>query len=371
MSDRILSGGVPDPVRHDSKYIDHVSQAELGFKVFPDRLYVVTPVTNITRSKNRLKLYRQFAKHMEESGVVLVTVEMAFGERPFEVTTRDFRSDKEIHVQVRGPYELWYKENLCNIGFQYCPPEATKIAWIDCDSKFLREDWAQETMHQLQHYKVVQLWSTLQDLSPNYELLKVNYPHSWCFNYCNGMNPISIGIGGGKQRKLTEKDGCYPYPYPSNNGWYGPPGLAWAARREALNELGGLIDWGIIGSADAYMAAALIGGVQHQLRKDYHPEFKNQFMIWQDRAEKCIRRNIGYVPGTVLHYWHGPKSKRQYVDRNKIMSDLNFNPLTDLKRDIQGLWQLVDHGDVRSIELRDRLRQYFRSRDEDSTEMDD
>jgi hypothetical protein len=35
----------------------------------------------------------------------------------------------------------------------------------------------------------------------------------------------------------------------------------------------------------------------------------------------------------------------------------------DIKRDWQGLWQLTD----RKIRLRDELRAYFRSRDEDST----
>ncbi len=352
---RILDPGVGDPPRQDSPYLEHISQAKPGIKAFPDKLYVITPISNPQRFRSRYELYRQFEKHMEESGAILYTVEMAFGGREFEITD----PDNPRHVQVRGPHVLWYKENLINIGITRLPADWQCVAWIDSDVKFVREDWAQETLHQLQHHEIVQLWSQLQDVSPDYEQLPTKYPFSWCYNWLNGKSPIN----------LPGKD-AYPYPYPGGGkGWYGPPGLAWAARRHAIDALGGLVDWAIVGSGDAYMAACLIGGVQHQLRKDYDPEFNRRFMIWQDRAEKHIRRNIGVVPGLAIHFWHGRKINRNYIDRNDIMVRHKFNPTTDLKRDWQGLWQLVDHGDLRSIRLRDDLARYFRTRNEDSIDL--
>jgi hypothetical protein len=349
-------------------YIDHPAQARPGIKVFPDKLYVVTTVSNPMRYRVRYELYRQFEKHMQESGAKLITVEMAFGGREFEVTS----ASNPDHVQVRGDDVLWYKENLTNIGFQHMPADWKYAAWIDADAKFVREDWVQETLHQLQHHHVVQMWSHLQDIGPNFEPIPTIAQNSWGYNWVNGKPPIKMA-----DVKVMQKTGVYPYPgtyqykgvQKVNKGWYGPPGLAWAIRREAFDALGGLIDWAIVGSGDAYMAAALIGGVQYWLRKDYSPEFNRRFLLWQNLAERHIRRDIGVVDGLVLHYWHGPKKNRQYIDRNTIMSKYQFNPTEDLKKDWQGLWQLVDHGDERSMRLRDDLRLYFKQRNEDSTEV--
>jgi hypothetical protein len=89
--------------------------------------------------------------------------------------------------------------------------------------------------------------------------------------------------------------------------------------------------------------------------------------MWENRAEKHIRRNVGYVPGLLLHHWHGKKRDRKYADRWKIIIDNDYDPHYDLKEDWQGLWQLTD----RSFKLRDDIRAYFRSRNEDSIDLDD
>ena len=96
----------------ESTHVDHVSQAKDWLHNFPDRLYVVTAVSNPARYASRYRLYRAFEKHIKDGGAILTTVEMAYGDRPFEVTS----SDDHQHVQVRGRQELWYKENLLKIG---------------------------------------------------------------------------------------------------------------------------------------------------------------------------------------------------------------------------------------------------------------
>ena len=94
-----------------------------------------------------------------------------------------------------------------------------------------------------------------------------------------------------------------------------------------------------------------------------------QIVDWQSQAEQNIRRNVGYVPGVLTHFWHGKKKDRKYWDRWQILVRNQFNPRRDVKRDAQGLLQLVDHGDLRSIQLRDELRDYFRQRSEDSIDI--
>lgn len=72
----------------------------------------------------------------------------------------------------------------------------------------------------------------------------------------------------------------------------------------------------------------------------------------------------------IYHHWHGRKGARQYWDRWKILETNDFDPYHDVKRDSQGLWQLIDHGDDRSLKLRDQIRAYFRQRSEDSDQLD-
>ncbi len=81
------------------------------------------------------------------------------------------------------------------------------------------------------------------------------------------------------------------------------------------------------------------------------------------RAERYIQRNIGYVQGLLLHYFHGSKKDRGYIGREEILWKNRFDPASDIKRDWQGLLQLTDQ----KSRLRDHLRTYFRSRNEDAT----
>jgi hypothetical protein len=73
--------------------------------------------------------------------------------------------------------------------------------------------------------------------------------------------------------------------------------------------------------------------------------------------------------GLGLHYFHGAKRQRGYADRWRILAENRFNPDDDLSRDAQGLYQLMDRHEPRNVRLRDQLRHYFRSRNEDSIEV--
>jgi hypothetical protein len=87
---------------------------------------------------------------------------------------------------------------------------------------------------------------------------------------------------------------------------------------------------------------------------------------WQARAVREVQTNIGYVDGLLLHEWHGPKAARQYKSRWRILTDHAFDPYTDLKADWQGLWQWEDLSQPRMQGLRDDVRRYFSSRNEDA-----
>ena len=156
----------------------------------------------------------------------------------------------------------------------------------------------------------------------------------------------------------------YYYDAFKSNEHYWHPGFAWAIRRDAFDALGGLVDWSILGSGDFFMANALAGRIvpaSKQLGEAGSRWLEN----WKDRADRYVRQNVGYVDGLILHFWHGKKANRRYKDRWKILVDAGFNAEVDLYRDWQGLWQLNPDNKA----LRDGIRDYFRQRNEDGTDV--
>ncbi len=196
-----------------------------------DLLHVVTAIANPLRWSSRQRLYRDFERHMLDSGVQLTVVECAYGDRPHALTgTAGVR-----HVGVRAKTMVWTKENLLNLGIARLPDAAKYVAWIDADIRFRRPDWAAEAVHALQFHDVIQPWSDCYDLGPNDEHVQVH--RSFCRQWRDGK-PVG-------------------QPY----GVFAHPGYAWAATRQALEWTGGLIETAPLGAADHHMALALVGRV--------------------------------------------------------------------------------------------------------------
>ena len=334
-----------------ARCIDHPSQARPGIHVFPDRLYVVTMLENPLRWRSRYWNYWMFERECEAAGAILYTVEVALGERHFEVT----QSGNPRHLQLRTTSEIWHKENALNLLIQRLPAEAKYIAWIDADVKFNRPDWAQETMQLLQQYDVLQMFSHAQDVGPNYEPLSTTpgFLYKWVTDRPSPHEPA-----------FMEQKAAYGY-YSVGSGQFWHPGFAWAAKRSALEKVGMLIDHAILGSGDWHMASALVGQVHRSLYSGYSAGYIRLCREWQERAEKYIGRNVGYLPGLVNHLFHGAKRNRAYDQRWKFLALSGYDPEVDLKRDWQGLYQLTE----RSTVLRDGMRQYARTRNEDATEV--
>lgn len=304
-------------------------------------LYVVVPIINPSRYRSRYALYKAFEKYITDAGAVLYTVEAAYGDREFEVTD----PANPRHIRLRTHHEVWHKENLINIGVSRLPADWKYVAWIDADVQFARPDIVAETIQQLQHFSVVQMFTQAADLGPKHEPLRPfeGFVAKWI-----------------EQKRRIDTDAQHYMD------WH--PGYAWACRRDAWDHLGGLIDFAIVGSADRYMACGLVGQIGQSLSPEIVeacPTYTDWCLEWQARAETYIKRNVGFVDGLLLHYFHGSKRKRGYTDRSAILWRNGFDPARDVKRDWQGMWQLTDQ----KIALRDQLRSYFRDRDEDSTQV--
>lgn len=332
-----------------------------------EHFYVVTVVSNIVRYESRWRLYNDFAAHMKESGAKLITVELAYGDREFEVT----EAGNKFHVQLRGraDSEIWHKENLIDRGIDRAyeiDPDVWGIGWVDADVRFGLMNpfkdgvaaWVNETCHQLESSAIVQMWSNAVDLGPKQEIMST--AKSFAYQY---KNQIAI-----------PKDTPYGY-------WH--TGYAWAARTWALELLcgsvgrGPMLSYAPLGSADFYMAWALIGQLEGHLYQDVasqtHRErgftqtYIDWLMAWQYRAQN-LKRSIGVVEQQLTHYFHGNKVDRGYNTRENILIDGKFNPLTDLRYNRWGILELVVQ-DSRQITMRDQIKAYMRSRNEDSNDL--
>lgn len=304
-------------------------------------LYVITPIFNSQRYRVRWKLWADFAKMIEEGGGILYTVEVAFGERDFALE----HLNPKNYIKLRTNCELWHKERAINIAFTKLPIDWKYAAWIDADIDFARGDFINETLHKLQHYKVVQMWSQSVDLSPEYEILRTFKSFYNCYH-----------------NQIPKKGpGCDNYTI---GGEYYHPGYAHAIRREAYDQLGGLIDFAILGGADMWMCH-MLAGLPFNYPKSLGKSGINRLEIWRDRADKYIKKNVGFVSGLITHFWHGKKESRRYQDRGTVLVDACFNPDIDLIPDTQGLYQL----NPENIKLRDGIRKYLSQRNEDGVDI--
>ena len=319
------------------------------------KFVVITVISNPCRFKRRYELYHRFAEMCHHAGVKLITVEQAFGLRDFMVT----HDSNPNHLQIRSTEELWIKENLINLGIKHALTlgEIREVAWIDADCRPARtpKDWFKETWHQLQHYEFVQMWEKMLDLDLNFNPLGP-YQSSFMANY------VKHGCPSFEQMKEIEASNDIGYTAKV----FGRPGLAWAANIDALNKVGGLIDYAILGASDFYMAHGLVGSMETARSEYAHGPYMNKLLEWQARAQRWIKRDVGYVSGLVYHDYHGPKINRGYGTRGKILKDNQYNPETDIKYDAHGQLQLETWSD-RQIKLRDQIRAYFKSRNEDHT----
>ncbi len=331
------------PYRMPQKFQRPVFHADL------EDSFVVLVVSNTCRYYRRYELFEKIKYQLHDAGVDFVIVEVALGDRPFEVT----HHCEPFSLQLRTVEELWHKENAQNLGVQFGRnlwkhKRKKRAMLIDADCEPVGrtfKQWLEETWHELQHYEFVQMWEWLQPLDYHGNPLGTPNP-SFMSNY------IKFGT-------------AYPAPVKGYPMQWGSPGLAWAVNLSALDAYGGFGDVGILGAGDWYFAHSVITDLPFKEMTGYSPDYVNYWKHKQALAEKWIKRDVGFVRGLYTHHFHGKIKSRGYDTRENILKSGQFSPLTDIKKDHQGLWQL-ETWEPRQIWIRDKVRQYFRHRHEDS-----
>lgn len=312
-----------------------------------DKFHVLAVISNPVNYKSRYANYKTFEESITRKGAHFWTVELATGARKHAITS----AENGRHIQlwqtaIEG--ELWHKEQLYNIGIHHILRDATDARYVMVtDADFLYEsDMLEKTIQALQHWPIVQAWSHMASLDAKGHLINVFKSFMYC-RHTGDTAPLHPG-------------------YPPR---IGSPGGAWAFRREILNQMGSaisgpIIDFGIVGSGDIYFARALTGEIEKSCNPKFHSNYNKWLRQYADTTDYVVKRNVGYVSNTVRHLWHGSHQSRGYDWRNNILIKFQFDPETDLTKDASGLWRLVVRT-PRQMGLRDALRMYLRSRNED------
>jgi len=305
-------------------------------KVVP--LYIVLPYFNYCKFGRRKELFVNFLKHMADRPHIRVVVVEAMEVGDSCQLPKDALDGIFLYVSVETQHRIWIKESLINIGIRHMPSDWENVAWIDADLEFTNKDWVRETQTALKVYDVVQLFQTCVGLGPHGEAIKTD--KSFGFMYLRSGKPYTK---------------TYKYGF-----WH--PGYAWACSRRAYETMGGLIDWGILGSGDHHMALALIQKVDSSHPGNIHAGYSQHLRDFEGRVKPL---KLGYVPGTILHYWHGRMEDRRYRERWDILTNGKYDPNVDIYRTKNGLVQLSLTG----LRLEGQISEYFVGRREDNMKL--
>jgi len=295
-------------------------------------LHVIICISNPCEYKRRWQLANEFIERMNnQKNITLYVVELIYPGQNYHVTEHD----NPRHLRLETNIPIWHKESMLNLGIRKLLPKNWKaVAWVDADIKFENPHWAIDTLKILNgSADIVQPWTHLVNMDKNNNALELG--QSGLYQYCNNMKK-GTGI----------------------NFW--DPGFAWACNRKAYEKMGGLYDQNIIGGGDYFMALAVIQDYEKSLIKRLGDKYEADFFEYTNRCKELV---VGYVPGSIKHFFHGHKKDRKYTQRYDIMKKHNFDKNIHLTRDISGL--IIVNEQTIPDGFSDDIMNYFWERNED------
>jgi hypothetical protein len=306
-----------------------------------ERLWAVTCYFNPCGYRRRLANYRIFRQRLQAP---LLTVELSFTGH-FELQN----GDADNLIQLRSGDVMWQKERLLNVAVRALPASCDRVAWLDCDVVFEDDDWPSAADRALDRHPVIQPFDTSRELARDADpgRIEVAQTHLPCRSLACGLATKSVEAGimlARDKRSLGSMDG-----------------LAWAARREIL-EQHSLYDACIIGGGDGAIAAGVVGNFQDCI--DYlllsEPR-REHFLAWARPFHDAVRGELGWCAGTVFHLWHGDIKDRNYHERRVRFAEFDFDPFSDITADSGGAWRWNSH----KPGMHRFVKDYFHSRFED------
>ncbi|MDX1958236.1 MAG: hypothetical protein SFU98_06665 [Leptospiraceae bacterium] len=298
--------------------------------------YAITSYFNPENYQVKRENFFYFHNSLKENSVPLVTVECSFDQN-------STLGEIDNHILVQANSVMWFKEQLLNIGIKNLPKDCTHFAWLDCDLFFENSNWASEAVKLLKEKPIIQLFSKAFRLEKGTTTIteKAESWTSFAFEYNHDPH-------------------CF---FKGNFDLHGHSGFAWAARREIFSE-NELYPACVIGSGDHAMAHAFVGDWSSPCINRVFGNNKIHILHFQDWARKLypkVKAKIGFLDGSIYHLWHGDPINRKYVERNKMLANLQFNPYKDIIKNKTGLYDWI----LSRPELEKFCKEYFIGRKED------
>jgi hypothetical protein len=230
---------------------------------------------------------------------------------------------------------MWHKERLLNLIIRWIPDSYDLVAWIDSDVLFPDPNWPTQVSDLLEQHALVQLFeqALLLDAAGRAESRCPGVAYRWRLDQSTALD---IGVGDGKSH----------------------PGLAWAARRDFIATYG-LFDQMVVGGGDTMLVVAAYGAWDHWHARVLPEGLRQAWRRWAEPFNGALDADVGYLPTSIMHLWHGDTSKRKYTERLSILSGHHFDPEMDLQASPDALWEWSSNKDEMHAEIAD----YFLGRE--------
>ncbi len=296
-------------------------------RALPTDLAIVAVFFNPAGYRSTVENFRKFYANMQDQGIPLHAVELAFGDGPFYV------ADLPGVREARTADAMWQLERMTNHIIAGLPDRYTKVAWLDTDVFFENRNWFRETSEALDQYQVIQPF----------------------------RDAVWLKEDGSEMRRLpgvvhamtdSRRLACDPAKI--------HPGFAWAARRELIGKHG-LPDFSILGGADRILANAVFD-VEWAREMSYFPlAVQQRIRDWRTQFSADVKDRAGHLNGAIYHLWHGSLAHRKYHVRNLPLLAYDFDPAVDIRVGDDGAW----HWASEKPGLHEAVREYFFSRRSD------
>jgi hypothetical protein len=307
------------------------------------KLKVVTCVFGAQHSPRWLDNYARFSEVLRAHEIDVVAVEGVLpGDHPV------LRSgDHTLHFELESV--LWHKERLLNLGIASLAADVDAVGWFDADVLVRHESFSQAILAALGHCPIVQPWRFTEWLDTDGQYVPWGNRQRWLESIAsrNWTRP--------PERKIAS---------PS----FGHPGLAWAARRETLDAIGGLFDQCPVGSGDTLMAIGFWGDWNTLYLRQYNAAMQQVIRAWEQRAFQVVQGRVGFVDANVSHLWHGSRQSRKYTERYQGLCQLGIDPVRHLEVADNGTWRWASQTPPAIVQY---VCDYFAGRREDTEREED
>lgn len=258
-------------------------------------------------------------KFREALGCDLQTIELSFNGL--------YEIPDALHVRGTSDNLMWQKERLLNILIERSDED--KVAWVDADILWDNPNWYAEAEELLDEFAAVQLFESIDFLGADG---KVEITKESAMSHYAKTGEVSINYF---------------------------PGGAWAARRDAIP--GGLMDENVIGGGDVWMALGWLGIWNGWATNKMNEVWRKVFLTRAASYFRAAGRKLSCVSGKGTHLYHGSRKNRQYGERLAYLTDFDFDPMTDIALDTNGLWKWSSD----KPEMHQKVADYFDERNED------